>query len=95
MSTQKARSAQQQVQEPPPDPSWLRAQRTAIFSRQDLTEFGGNLQRLTDDLEQRPGHGIGRAVVWTVAAVVVAALVMLVGVVLINFGQAMWEWLNE
>jgi hypothetical protein len=85
----------EEAQAPPvPDPYWLSARRTGIRSEADLDSFSTELGQLTDDLTTKPGGTVAGAVGWTVIAVILAFIVMLVGVFLINMGSAMVESFN-
>ena len=77
------------------DPEWLRAKRKAIHTEADLREFDEELGRLVDDLQARPGTGVGLALAWTAGGILVAVLVMLAGWGLLELGSSMWGWLNE
>ena len=78
-----------------PDPRWLKAKRASIHTSADLTAFDADMTALTDDLSKRPGTSVGAAIGWTLAKIVVAGLVILIGVFLLGAGVSMWEWLSE
>lgn len=80
---------------PIPDPEWLRAKRKAIHTDADLREFDEELGRLVDDLQARPGTGVGVALAWTAGGILIAVLLLFAGWGLLELGTTMWEWLNE
>lgn len=67
---------------------WLRMRRATIDAA-SAPLFGRDLRNVRDDLEQRPGHGVGVAIGMTLAAIALAILAIVVGALVMEMAAGM------
>lgn len=72
------------------DAQWLRAQRAGIASAADLVQYQQKLQRASEGFARSQGHGVGRAIALTIAAVLIAIIGIALGIVIMEFAG---EWI--
>lgn len=67
---------------------WLRMRRATIDAA-SVPLFGRDLRGVRDDLEKRPGHGVGVAIGMTLAAIALAILGIVVGALVMEMAAGM------
>ena len=91
-----ARTAQKDRAEKPTfrlaDAQWLRAQRAGIANAADLVQYQQKLQRASEGFARSQGHGVGRAIALTIAAVLIAIIGIALGIVIMEFAG---EWITS
>lgn len=90
-----AKSADVKEQQPSfrlTDAQWLRAQRHAIFSAEDLKAYQEQLTDAVVGFRQSQGNGVGVALAMTVGAVVLAILGVVLGLFIMGIAG---DWLSS
>ncbi|MEJ5919365.1 MULTISPECIES: hypothetical protein [unclassified Corynebacterium] len=74
---------------------WMRSRRVALATANEKAAFVTELQELNSDLSERPGNGVGMAMVITFGAMVLAFLAVVIGLFVIELASDLIGNLSE